>query len=102
MVRAADGMTIVESEANVGMRSPPELPSRPWIAFECVERGVVPDQDVAAQLRPPLGDERKQCVESGWRLFVSGGGREQVHTGEDVPAKNEDRPARGEQCVSDE
>ena len=65
MMRAANGVTIVEPESHVAMRTPAQLPSRPRVALERVERGVVPDQDVAAKLRPPSRDERQQFVESG-------------------------------------
>ena len=63
MMRAANGVTIVEPESHVAMRTPAQLPSRPWVALERVKRGVVPDQDVAAKLRPLSRDERQQFIE---------------------------------------
>ena len=64
MMRAADGMTIVEAESHVRVHPPAQPPSRQRVALERVERGVVPDQDVAAKLRPLSRDEREQLVES--------------------------------------
>src|SRR5687768_15806190 len=63
MMRAADRVTIVKAEPHVAMCAPAQLPPRPRVALERVERGVIPDQDVAAQLRPPSRDERQQFIE---------------------------------------
>src|SRR5262245_22389100 len=64
MVRAAERDAIVETELHAAGCAPPELPSREGIAFERVERRVVPDQDVAAQMGPPSRDEPQQVIES--------------------------------------
>ena len=68
MVRAADGMAIVEAEPDAARHPPAEPPSRERIALERVERAVVPGQDVAAQVRAPAGDEREQLVEPRRRV----------------------------------
>src|SRR5688572_7577267 len=62
MMRAADWMMIVKAKSHVAMGTPAKLPSRPWIALERVECGVVPNQDVTAQLWPPSGDEGQQFI----------------------------------------
>jgi hypothetical protein len=68
MMRAANGVTIVKPDSHVAMRTPTQLPSRPRVPLERVERGVVPVQDVAAKLRPLSRDERQQFIESRRRI----------------------------------
>ena len=63
MMRGADGMVVVEAEADASRHAPAQAPARERIALERVERAVVPRQDVAPQVRAPLRDEGQQLVE---------------------------------------
>ena len=63
MMGAANGMPVVEAEPDPPRRSPAETQRAKWIAFERVQRRVVPDQDVAAELRVASDDVGEQLVE---------------------------------------
>ena len=95
---AADRMVVVEAESHLSGHPPAEPPSRQRIAFERVERRVIPDEDVAAQLRALSHDEGEQFVEAGWRgvwwLRLIG---QEIEVGLDVPPDDEDRMARLQQ-----
>ena len=68
MVRPAEGMAIVELEADAARHPPAKPPSRERIALERVERSVIPDEDVATKLRAAPDHEREQLVEPGRRV----------------------------------
>ena len=59
---------IVEPESDASRHAPSEPPSRERIAFERVERAVVPRQDVAPELRTAADDIRHQLVQARRRL----------------------------------
>ena len=86
-------MMVVEAEVYVSRHPPSEPPAGERIALECVERAVVPRQDVGLQTRPALGDVRQQLVEARRRAVV-GAARQQVRVGGGIPTEREDRPPR--------
>jgi hypothetical protein len=92
MVRAADRMVVVEAESDLTRHAPAEPPPRQRIALEGVERRVVPDQNVAAQLRAAADDVGEQRVEPRRRTRRRRGRvGQQVEIGLDVPPDDEDR-----------
>ena len=84
MMRATDGVVVVEAEPHAARGSPAEPPSRERIALERVERGVVPNQNVAAKLWAPTGYEDEQIAESGRR--VGNGPWLEINSCGDIPA----------------
>ena len=101
VVRAADRVMVVEAEAHLARHAPAQSPPRQRIALEGVERRVIPDQHVAAELRTPAHDEGEQRVESSRRIgHRRVGAGQQIEVGLDVPADDEDRVARPQQRLA--
>ena len=103
MMASADGMVIVEPESHAARHPPSQPPARERIAFERVERAVVPRQDVTPKVRASPRDIRQQLIEPRrrlrfvWRLRA----RQQIGVGGDVPAQAEHALARVEQRPPD-
>ena len=101
VVRAADRVMVVEAEAHLARHAPAQSPPRQRIPLEGVERGVIPDEHVAAKLRTPAHDEGEQRVQSSrWTRHRRIGARQQIEIGLDVPPDDEDRVARPEQRLA--
>ena len=101
MVGAADRMAVVESEPDLSRHLPPETPPRQRIAFERVERGMVPDQKVATKMRAASNDKGEQLVEPG-RGVGRRGPRQEINRSHDVPTQNEHCLAGVEQRLPDQ
>ena len=93
VVGPADRNAIVEPEPDASRRPPTKLPSRERVALQRVERGVVPDEDVAAQVRASACDEASSsssCVGASDAV----GARQEIDSRKDVPTQDEDSVTR--------
>ena len=68
MMGSADGMVIVEPESHAARHPPSQPPARIRIAFERVERAIIPRQDVTPKVRASPRDILQQFIKSRRRL----------------------------------
>jgi len=100
MMAGPQGHQVIEADVDLGRRLPAQRDARQRFTLKGVKGGVVPEQEIDAELRVDLDQPGQQCAQAG-RFVIRGAVRRQVGPAVDIPPQDVYGTLRPQQSLAE-